>query len=198
MHRPARGEPRRSTANLPRRRTAAGLSPAAGPLLYCPCVVIRDIRPEEYESAGHLVVTAYRALPGRHLSDDYAGLLAAVARRAEEAEVLVALEEELVGCVTLVPDASSPWAELLEEAEAGIRMLAVLPSAQGRGVGRALLEGCVSRARQLGRSALVLHTTPWMPAAQHLYETAGFARFPQRDWSPLPEVPLRCYRLLLD
>jgi len=160
-------------------------------------VEIRQVRTEEYQSAGRLVVAAYRALPSAHLSDDYAAELADVVRRAAEAEVLVAVEDEVVGCVTFVPDGSSPWAELLEEGEAGIRMLAVLPSAQGRGVARALLNACVSRARQLDRAALLLHTTPWMLAAQHLYDTAGFKRLPERDWSPVPDVPLLAYRLSL-
>lgn len=158
---------------------------------------VRQVRDAEYQSAGRLVVAAYRALPGAHLSPDYEAELADVARRAVEAEVLVALDGELVGCVTFVPDGSSPWAELLEEGEAGIRMLAVLPAAQGRGAGRALLDACILAARQLGRSALLLHTTPWMSAAHHLYGRAGFERFPERDWSPVPEVPLLGYRLLL-
>ncbi len=158
---------------------------------------VRQVRAEEHESAGRLVLAAYRALPGAHMSPDYAAELADVGRRAAEADVLVAVDCELVGCVTFVPDASSPWAELLEEGEAGIRMLAVLPAAQGRGVGRRLLEECVSAARRLNRRALLLHTTPWMSAAQHLYATAGFERFSERDWSPVPEVPLLAYRLVL-
>ncbi|MGH9304117.1 MAG: GNAT family N-acetyltransferase, partial [Acidimicrobiales bacterium] len=96
-----------------------------------------------------------------------------------------------------VPDGSSPWAELLEEGEAGIRMLAVLPTAQNRGVGRALLGECVSMASRTNRMALLLHTTPWMSAAQRLYEGAGFDRFPERDWTPVPDVPLLAYRRLL-
>lgn len=159
------------------------------------------------------MLAAYRALPGAHLSDDYAALLRDVGRRDEEAEVFVARTAErggavplapdappsaVVGCVTLVVDASSPWAELLEEGEAGIRMLAVLPEAQGRGIGRALVAACAARAVELGRRALVLHTTPWMEAAQHLYESAGFVRCVERDWAPLPEVPLLGYRLALE
>lgn len=89
-------------------------------------------------------MAAYRALPGAHLSSDYAAELADVGRQSVEAEVLVAVDGDLVGCVTFVPDASSPWAELLEEGEAWIHMLAILPTAQGRGVGRALLEACIS------------------------------------------------------
>ncbi|HTW98754.1 MAG TPA: GNAT family N-acetyltransferase [Acidimicrobiales bacterium] len=158
---------------------------------------IRPIRLGEHEAAGHIVVLAYEALPGAHMSGGYAAELADVERRAKEAEVLVAVEEAVLGCVTLVPDTSSPWAELLEEGEAGIRMLAVAPNVQGRGVGRGLVDACISRARQLGRTALVLHTTPWMQTAHRLYERAGFARFPERDWLPVPDVPLLAYRLSL-
>jgi ribosomal protein S18 acetylase RimI-like enzyme len=152
--------------------------------------------------AGELVVAAYRALPGAHLAGDYAALLADVARRAGEAEVLVAADAPdpagagaVLGCVTFVGDHLSPWSELLEAGEASIRMLAVRPDAQRRGIGRSLVDACVARARALGREALMLHTTPWMIAAHRLYEDAGFVRFPARDWTPAPEVPLLAYRL---
>jgi ribosomal protein S18 acetylase RimI-like enzyme len=163
-------------------------------------VEIRPVRASELEEAGELIVEAYRALPGGHMSDDYAAELRSVDRRAKEAEVLVAVEDEagpVLGCVTLVPDAASPWAELLEEGEAGIRMLAVLPSAQGRGVGSSLLDACVQLARELGCSAVMLHTTPWMDTAQRMYARAGFERLPERDWTPVPQVPLLAYRLQL-
>ncbi len=175
--------------------------PAAGSF---PAVEIRRVLPDEHERAGALVVAAYRALPGEHLTEDYAAELADVARRASEAEVLVALADvagapcdEIVGCVTFVPDRSSPWAELLEDGESGIRMLAVRPDAQGRGCGRALVEACVARTGELGRSALLLHTTPWMTVAQRLYSSCGFERSPERDWAPVPEVPLLAYRLAM-
>jgi ribosomal protein S18 acetylase RimI-like enzyme len=160
---------------------------------------VRAVLPGEYERAGKLVVAAYRALPGGHLSDDYAAELADVECRAKEAEVLVALVDDghLVGCVTFVGDASSPWAEALEPGEAGIRMLAVEPSAQRHGVGGLLVAECIARAKELARTALLLHTTPWMSAAQRLYEASGFERFPERDWMSIPEVPLLAYRLLL-
>lgn len=162
---------------------------------------VRLVRAEEYERAGQLVVAAYSALPGDHMSGGYATELADVPRRAIEAEVLVAVsadgDDPLVGCVTFVPDASSPWAEMLESGEAGIRMLAVAPPAQGRGIGRLLVDACIARARELQRTALMLHTTPWMTTAHRLYETSGFERFPDRDWTPVPEVPLLAYRHLL-
>jgi ribosomal protein S18 acetylase RimI-like enzyme len=162
-----------------------------------PDVQVRPVGPDEYELAGRIVVRAYESLPGNHMTGGYAEVLADVGRRAGETEVLVAVGPELLGCVTFVPDSSSPWAELLGPGEAGVRMLAVDPSAQGRGVGRALLSACIERARQLGRAALFLHSTPWMEVAHHLYESAGFVRLPERDWFPVPEVPLLAFRLAL-
>jgi ribosomal protein S18 acetylase RimI-like enzyme len=167
-------------------------------------VEVRPVRSDEHEEAGQLVVAAYRALPGDHLVGDYATELADVAQRSQGADVLVAVDpsveggcDEIVGCVTFVPDWTSPWAEYLEPGESGIRMLAVRPLSQRRGIGRLLVDACISRAQDLGRDALMLHTTPWMTAAHHLYEQVGFVRFPARDWFPLPEVPLLSYRLEL-
>lgn len=159
-------------------------------------VEVREIRPEEYQRAGRLVVDAYRALPGNHMSGGYEVELADVARRSVEAEVLVAIEgAEVLGCVTYVPDRLSPWAEMLDEGEASIRMLATDPAGQGRGVGGRLLDVCIDRARVNGRVALFLHSTPWNLAAHRLYQRAGFSRVPQRDWLPVPDVPLWGFRL---
>jgi ribosomal protein S18 acetylase RimI-like enzyme len=159
-------------------------------------VEVRLIHAGEFEAAGRLVVAAYEALEGSHMTGEYATELADVARRAQEADVFVAAEgSELQGCVTFVPDASNPWAEGLVDGEASIRMLAVDPEAQGKGAGRALLDACVHQAHALGRSAVFLHSTPWMTAAHHLYDRAGFIRVRDRDWLPIPEVPLLAFRL---
>jgi ribosomal protein S18 acetylase RimI-like enzyme len=159
-------------------------------------VEVREVRPDEYQRAGQVVVEAYRALPGNHMSGGYEVVLADVARRAVEADVLVAVQRsEVLGCVTYVPDWRSPWAEMLEEGEAAIRMLATDPAGQGRGVGSRLLEVCIDRARVNGRAGLFLHSTPWMAAAHRLYRRAGFNRAPERDWLPVPDVPLWGYRL---
>jgi ribosomal protein S18 acetylase RimI-like enzyme len=161
-------------------------------------VEIRPVQPAEYQRAGDIVVAAYRALAGHELEADYAAQLGDVQGRSATAtaEVLVAVDGEVVlGCVTFVPDASSPWAELVQADESAIRMLGVDPAAQGRGVGRALVGACVERTRALGHRALFLHSTPWMQSAHRLYESAGFARVPSRDWLPVPEVPLLAFRL---
>ncbi len=152
--------------------------------------------PSEYEQAGSLVVRAYRALPGATLSGGYEVELADVGARVADTEVLVAVEGgDVIGCVTFVPDSTSSWAEGVEADESSVRMLAVDPDRQRGGVGRALLDACIGRAIALGRTGLFFHSTPWMPAAHRLYERAGFRRVPERDWTPVPEVPLLAFRL---
>ena len=162
-------------------------------------IEVREARPDEYETAGQVTYDAYAALPGDHMDDEYGRELRDAARRAREAVVLVAVEKgRVLGCVTYVPDASSPWAEDLREGEAGVRMLAVDPAAQGRGIGRALAAACVDRARAEAKQAVMLHSTPWMEAAHHIYQGLGFRRVPTRDWVPLPKVPLLAFVLDLD
>lgn len=166
-------------------------------------VQIRPVRPAEFDAAGEVTLAAYRALAGAHLSGDYAAELADVRRRCTEAEVLVAVTPAgtatggVLGCVTFVADHASPWAEYLEPGESSIRMLAVDPAAQGQGGGNALLQACVQRARHHSSRALMLHSTPWMTTAHRLYRRAGFERVPERDWLPMPEVPLWAFRLAL-
>lgn len=164
--------------------------------------------------AAEVVVAAYRALPDSPPVDDegYGVELRAVAGRARDAVVLVAVDagagdeavddeavddEAVLGCVTYVPDERSPLAEDVRPGEASIRMLAVAPWAQGRGVGRALVEACIAHAQAAGKDRVVLHSGAWMHAAHRLYENLGFEHLPERDWLPLPDVPLLAYKLEL-
>jgi ribosomal protein S18 acetylase RimI-like enzyme len=135
----------------------------------------------EHARVGDLTVAAYAALPVDHLWGDYDVHIRAVAARLESAEILVALlDGEVVGAVTYVSDPESPWLEWNELGEAQIRLLAVDPAVQGRGVGEALVLACVDEAREQGMKIL-LHTTNHMPAAQRLYSRLGFTRSPERD-----------------
>lgn len=143
-------------------------------------VEIRPVRPSEHAAVGALTVAAYAGL-GWDLGG-YAEVLADVAERSKHAVVVVAAADDgVLGGVTFVPDPSNPYAESLQAGEAGIRMLAVAPAAQGRGVGRALVTDCVERARLQGAGGVALHSTSWMTAAHRLYSSLGFRRHPDRD-----------------
>jgi ribosomal protein S18 acetylase RimI-like enzyme len=162
-------------------------------------VVVREARPEEHALLGQLVVAAYRSLP-EFDEPGYEPELRDVERRAREAVVLVAVDDvdgAVLGCITYVPGLDSPWAELLEPGEAAIRMLAVDPAAQGRGAGTALTVACIERARDAGRTAIFLHSLPYMRAAQAIYARLGFSRRPDRDWEPAPGIRLLGFALAL-
>jgi ribosomal protein S18 acetylase RimI-like enzyme len=159
---------------------------------------VRRATVEEYAAVGRLTVAAYEAdgqLGGEH---GYEAVLADVAARAADGEVLVAVDPagEVVGAVTFVL-AGSRYAELSRPGEAEFRMLAVAPAAQGRGVGEALVRACVERAVSLGRAALVLAARDFSARAHRLYLRLGFVRTPELDFSPAPGVDLVAMRLEL-
>ncbi len=152
---------------------------------------VHVVRPDEMAALGEVTYEAYAALGG-YLEDDYATELKAIDRRAAIATVLVAVDDDggVLGGVTYVDDARNPYAEFKGDDEAGFRMLAVAPKAQGRGVGEALVQVCIGRARAAGKRRLVLHSTPWMHAAHSLYLRLGFRRAHELDWLPVPDIPL--------
>ena len=59
-----------------------------------------------------------------------------------------------------------------------VRSMAVLPTAQSRGIAGALLRAVEDFARQRGLTRLHLSTTPFLHAAIRVYERAGFHRTP--------------------
>ncbi|MDN3238178.1 GNAT family N-acetyltransferase [Glycomyces tritici] len=169
---------------------------------------IRPILPAEHDALGELTLRTY--LDGElligGLDDPYAPNLRDVAGRAASATVLVAVDERaganeegpaLLGGVTLAFH-GSPMAQLAGPGEAEVRMLAVDPAAQGRGVGSALAVACVERARaEPGVKRVVLCSQEAMTTAHRLYGRLGFEREPGLDWYPLPGVRLWAFRLEL-
>jgi predicted N-acetyltransferase YhbS len=156
-------------------------------------VRVRQARPHEYEAAGEVTVRAYAGLVA---SDrEYVDELGRAAHRAEHTELLVAVDEkdgEVLGTVAFVTP-GSPYAEVAREGEGEFRMLAVGPNARGRGIGEALVQACLDRARRHGFHAVAISTVWDMRAAHRLYARMGFHRAPERDWWPVPEVELICY-----
>lgn len=158
-------------------------------------VTVRPVHSDEYDKVGDLVMAAYGAL--RPVRGPYEDEIRSVAERAAGADVLVAVDDsgELLGTVTFVSGHGSYAREIARGGEAEFRMLAVAPQAQGRGVGRALVEECLRRARALRMDRLVLSSGDWMTSAHRLYENCRFRRTPERDWEPAPHVRLVTYAL---
>jgi ribosomal protein S18 acetylase RimI-like enzyme len=159
-----------------------------------PAVRIEPASPGDSPRIAELTVEVY--VGGGLSSAGYAGELADVAGRARVAQLLVARDGggRIVGSVAFVP--SGDFGEVLEsDDEAGFRMLVVAPEVRGRGIGAALVEECLRRARAAGKRRVVISTGTRMTAAHRLYERLGFTRLPERDWSPFPGTDLLVYAL---
>lgn len=159
-------------------------------------MIVRDALPDELGEVGELRVRAYTAQDLLAAAPHYADTLRTLGAGGG-ADILVALEDgRLLGTVLV-----QPWGPASEIAtssdESELRALAVDPQAQGRGVGRALLRTAMDRSRAWGADHLVLSTQPAMAAAQRLYRAEGFARLPERDWSPVPGMTLLAFGLRL-
>ena len=120
----------------------------------------------------------------------------------DRAERLVAeLDGVVVGSVILYPAGTVfylPNEEAVTLPCPEIRLLAVAPAARRRGVGAALVEACIERARQAGVEAITLHTIEFMQVAMRMYERMGFVRAPELDFRPTEDedvdVVIKGYR----
>lgn len=164
---------------------------------------IRRISPAEYAAVGNLVVGSYRhdgflTRADGSANDDYAKVLHDTAGRATHAELWLAVDGgHVLGCVTWCP-AGSTYRELATQADQGeLRALAVAPQARGRGVGRTLVRHCIERANADGLHEILLCSLPTMTTAHHLYESVGFSRRPDLDWSPVENVDLWAFSLTI-
>lgn len=109
--------------------------------------------------------------------------LAKVIEPGAPGRLLVAqLGDQLAGTITYLPPGPKDYRRVPPE-WAVIRALAVDPELRGRGVGRALTEHCLARARADHAPAVGLHTAEMMVAARALYEHAGFVY--QHDFTHL-------------
>ena len=166
-------------------------------------MLIRDAQPSDRQAIRDVTLAAYQEyaaqMPG--FWDGYRQNIIATLDDIGSAEQLVADEDgAIVGTVLLYPprrvqvsrtdSLEMPWPE--------VRLLAVAPAGRGRGIGAALMQECVRRARKSGARALSLHTTDLMQTAQRMYERMGFVRSPELDFHPAPGVTVKGYRLELE
>ena len=153
---------------------------------------IRLARPEELPALGNLVADAYASLsgmPGPEEQPGYYAMVRDAAARARNPAIrllaAVGPRGELLGSTDFIEEMAhygSGGTATRRVGAAGIRLLAVAPAARGHGVGKALTRHCIERARALGRTSVVLHTTRAMQTAWHMYEQLGFRRSQDLDF----------------
>jgi GNAT superfamily N-acetyltransferase len=157
-------------------------------------LTVRPARPDELDQVGRLTLEAYVADGYANPTGFYAAELADAARRARDAELLVAVNPNgtVLGTVTVCTP-GSPLGELSQPGELEFRMLAVALGARRRGVGEALVTAVLQRATEIGAHRVVLSSAEQMCVAHRLYARLGFARLPERDWQPVPGVTLLAF-----
>lgn len=163
---------------------------------------LRDAREDERPAISELTLVAYAEYAGVMAPSAWDALhqavLAGLAAEDDVERIVAEREGELIGSVMLYSPSANAYGDAL--ASAGVpelRLLAVVPHARGQGVGMALIEECVRRARRTGASALGLHTSESLRGPIQIYERLGFVRAPEGDFQPPGAELVMAYRLAL-
>lgn len=88
--------------------------------------------------------------------------------------------DKIVGVAYIVPSGNPT--ELFKAEWSYIRMVAVNPNYQGKGIAKTFTKMCIDLAKQNNEQTIALHTSEFMDAARHIYENLGF--------KVLKEIPL--------
>ena len=112
-----------------------------------------------------------------HHYQDWQGFSAGIKNMSALAgvgEIIVAiLDNALIGAVAYVGP-GKPKASYFHAEWPIMRMLVVSPGARGLGVGKALTEECLARAKRDGAKVFALHTSDIMSVALPMYLRMGF------------------------
>ncbi|MBL4631854.1 MAG: GNAT family N-acetyltransferase [Paraglaciecola sp.] len=166
-------------------------------------IIIEQATSEEYLAIGEITYLAYQSIAGIP-SERYHPFNLDLINTGERANIsgniIFAAKnkhtDEILASVTLTLETYNTEPLITLENEAGIRMLSVSPQASGSGIGRLLVEKCISKAKSLGKEKILLHTIEPMVAARSLYESFGFKRYPAMDVQR-SSMDVLCYKLQL-
>jgi predicted N-acetyltransferase YhbS len=155
-------------------------------------MILRDFDPSDAEAVDALGLAAFEQYADKY--EDWAGFSAKISHMssmAETGEIVVAsLGAGIVGAVAYFGP-QAPKSHFFAPGWAIMRMLVVSPSAQGQGIGRALAQACISKARRDHAPAMALHTSAIMAIALPMYLKMGF-KF-SSEAPPIHGVPYGVY-----
>jgi GNAT superfamily N-acetyltransferase len=164
---------------------------------------IRDARAGDQQAILELVMAAYQeyaAVIPEHWPDYRQNIVETISSPEPGVLIVAELDGALLGSVLLYHAGAvrvRDNGERFTMREPEFRLLAVDPAARGQGVGAALVDECIRRAREAGSPTLTLHTTNYMPIAKAMYERMGFVRDPELDFHPDEAILVMGYRLEL-
>jgi GNAT superfamily N-acetyltransferase len=138
---------------------------------------LRDYQNSDADNLNRIAVSAFDQF--RNHYSDWPAMRAGLSKTSDlgvSGEVIIAeLQGAFAGAVAYFgPD--SQKAAFFDQRWPIIRMLVVDPAFRGKGIGRALSEECIARARRDGSPIIALHTSPIMSVALPMYLKMGFAK----------------------
>ncbi len=140
----------------------------------------------------HLAVRAFQEHSSSY--SDWPAMVAAYERMSDLAktgEIVVAeTSGGIVGAVAYIPP-DRPKPRYFDKAWPAVRSLVVDPNSRGDGVGRALTQECINRAKRDKSPVIALHTSPIMTVALPMYLRMGFEW--HRDAPAVYGVPFAVY-----
>jgi ribosomal protein S18 acetylase RimI-like enzyme len=106
---------------------------------------------------------------------------------------ICAYEDEIIGMAFLVPSGNPT--DIFQKDWSYLRMVGVSVKYAGNGIGRKLTQLCIDYAKETNETTVALHTSEFMDAARHIYESMGFnkvkeleLRLGKRYWLYLLEL----------
>jgi GNAT superfamily N-acetyltransferase len=138
---------------------------------YC----VREFTGADTEAVNVLALAAFAQYSGAYSDwSAFSKSISSMASLAKDGEIIVADSERgIIGAVAYIGP-HKPKSAIFEPSWPIMRMLVVTPSARGFGVGRALAEECIARARRDQAPLFALHTSSIMQIALPMYEHMGF------------------------
>ena len=153
---------------------------------------LRSALPSEFEKIGKLLISVYSQLEGfpkENEQPNYYKMLANIGdfTHQPQTELLVAADENntILGAVIYFNDMKnygSGGIATQEQNAAGFRLLGVVPTARGKGIGKLLTQECIQKAADNKRTQLIIHSTLAMKTAWEMYEKLGFKRSEDLDF----------------
>ncbi|RED36390.1 MULTISPECIES: GNAT family N-acetyltransferase [Paenibacillus] len=149
-------------------------------------LILRDAKDSERELIAEVMLESYQQyafdMPQERWEQYRDSIRNSVYGNAPYARIVAEIDGRIVGSVQMFLSSEAAYGN----PEMGIhspiiRLLAVHPSARGRGVATALIREAARRALELGATTLNLHTSDMMASAVKLYEKLGFQRHYETD-----------------
>ena len=138
---------------------------------------LRDYQNSDADNLNRIAVSAFDQF--RNHYSDWPAMRAGLSKTSDlgvSGEVIIAeLQGTFAGAVAYFGP-NSQKAAFFDQRWPIIRMLVVDPAFRGKGIGRALSNACIARARRDGSPIIALHTSPIMSVALPMYLKMGFVK----------------------